>query len=85
MICWYVNMIYRRIKLKFNLNKMQPMKKMDLKNVKLPLSKKSFILLRKSIRTKQVNWLDMSRDLMFAYLDFWKSEKYKSMNEIVQD
>ena len=61
------------------------MKKMDLNKVKLPLSKKSFIRLRRSIRTKQVNWLDMSRDLMFAYLDFWKSDKYKKMNDIAQD
>ena len=61
------------------------MEKMDLNKVKLPLSKKSFIRLRKSIRTKQVNWLDMSKDVMYAYQDFWKSDKYKSMNDIVQD
>jgi hypothetical protein len=61
------------------------MKKLDLKKVELPLSKKSFIRLRRSIRAKQVNWLDMPRDLMFAYLDFWKSEKYKSMNDVIQD
>ena len=61
------------------------MKKRDLNKVKLLLSKRSFIILRKSIRSKQVNWMDMSKDLMFAYQDFWKSEKYKSMNDIVQD
>ena len=61
------------------------MEKIDLKKVKLPLSKRSFILLRKSIRTKQINWMDMSKDVMYAYQDFWKSEKYKNMNDIVQD
>jgi len=61
------------------------MEKIDLKKVKLPLSKRSFILLRKSIRTKQINWMDMSKDVMYAYQDFWKSEKYKNMNDIIQD
>ena len=61
------------------------MKEIDLKKVKLPLSKRSFILLRKSIRTKKINWMDMSKDVMYAYQDFWKSDKYKSMNEISQD
>jgi len=61
------------------------MEKIDLKKVKLPLSKRSFILLRKSIRTRQINWMDMSKDVMYAYQDFWKSEKYKNMNDIVQD
>jgi len=61
------------------------MKEVDLKKVKLPLSKRSFILLRKSIRTKKINWMDMSKDVMYAYQDFWKSDKYKSMNEISQD
>jgi hypothetical protein len=61
------------------------MEKIDLKKVKLPLSKRSFLLLRKSIRSKQINWMDMSKDVMYAYQDFWKSEKYKNMNDIVQD
>lgn len=61
------------------------MKRNHLKKVKLPLSKASFMLLRKSIRNKKINWMDMPDELMFAYQDFWKSEKYKSMNDIVQD
>ena len=61
------------------------MKTLDVKKMELPLTKKKFRFLRNSIRTGQVKWMDMSRDMMFAYLDFWKSDKYKSMNDIIQD
>lgn len=61
------------------------MKTLDVKKMELPLTKKKFRSLRNSIRTGQVKWMDMSRDLMFAYLDFWKSDKYKSMNDVIQD
>lgn len=57
------------------------MKKVDLKNLKIPLSKKTFKELKMDIRTGKIKWMDMSRDLMFAYQDFWKSDKYRNMNE----
>ncbi len=61
------------------------MRKEDLKKVKLPLSKKTFILLRKSIRSRQINWMDMPQDLMFSYQDFWKSDKYKNIQDSLID
>lgn len=60
------------------------MEKLDLKEIELPLSKKKFEKLRKAIKTGQIKWMDMSKDLMCAYQDFWKSDKYKNMNDIIQ-
>lgn len=54
----------------------------DLKKMKLPLSKKRFTKLRNAIRSGRVKWMDMSKDLMYAYQDFWKSDKYKNLEEI---
>lgn len=61
------------------------MKTLAVKEMELPLTKQKFRFLRNSIRTGQIKWMDMSNDMMFAYLDFWKSDKYKSMNDIIQD
>ncbi len=61
------------------------MKTLAVKKMELPLTKQKFRFLRNSIRTGQIKWMDMSNDMMFAYLDFWKSDKYKSMNDIIQD
>ncbi len=61
------------------------MKTRAVKKMELPLTKQKFRFLRNSIRTGQIKWMDMSNDMMFAYLDFWKSDKYKSMNDIIQD
>ncbi|WP_291971395.1 hypothetical protein [Lutibacter sp.] len=58
------------------------MEKLDLNNMKLPLSKKRFSKLRKAIRTGRVKWMEMSEELMYSYQDFWKSEKYKNMEKI---
>ena len=61
------------------------METLDLKKMKLPLSKKKFSKLRKAIRTGRVKWMDMSKELMFSYQDFWKSEKYKSLGKMAQE
>ena len=61
------------------------MKKLDLKKVKLPLTKKSFVLLRRSIRNRQVKWMDMPNNLMSSYIDFWKSDNYKKIQDTIQD
>ena len=61
------------------------MKILDVQIVKLPLTKKSFRKLRSSLHSKQIKWMDMSKDLMYAYQDFWKSEKFQSMDDMVQD
>lgn len=58
------------------------MKSVDLKQMKLPLSKKRFSNLRKAIHSGRVKWMDMSNELMYSYLDFWKSDKYKGLDEI---
>lgn len=55
------------------------METLDLKKMKLPLSKKKFSKLRNAIQTGHVKWMDMSNELMFSYQDFWKSEKFKSI------
>ena len=55
---------------------------LDLKKMKLPLSKKKFSKLRNAIRTGRVKWMDMSKDLMFSYQDFWKSEKFNNLEEL---
>lgn len=55
---------------------------LDLKKMKLPLSKKKFSKLRNAIRTGRVKWMDMSKELMFSYQDFWKSENRSSIEEI---
>jgi len=54
------------------------MEKQELNKIKLPLSKESFKSLRRSIRSGQVKWMDMSKDLMYAYQDFWRFDKYKN-------
>lgn len=54
------------------------MKTLDLKKIKLPLSKEKFKKLRKAINTGRVKWRDLSMDLMYAYQDFWRSDKYKN-------
>ena len=61
------------------------MKKEDLKQLKLPLTKNKFILLRKSIINKRIKWMDMSRELMFSYLDYWKSGKINNIQDTIQD
>ena len=58
------------------------MEKLDLKKIKLPLTKSRFRKLRAAIRSGRVKWMDMSKELMFSYQDFWKSEKYKSLEEM---
>ena len=58
------------------------MEKLDLNNMKLPLSKKRFSKLRNAIRTGRVKWMEMSEELMYSYQDFWKSEKYKNMEKL---
>ena len=55
---------------------------LDLKKMKLPLSKKKFSKLRNAIRTGRVKWMDMSKELMFSYQDFWKSENQNKLEEI---
>jgi hypothetical protein len=55
---------------------------LNLKKIKLPLSKKKFSKLRNAIRTGRVKWMDMSKELMFSYQDFWKSEKHNSIEEM---
>lgn len=55
------------------------MKKEDLNNVKLPLAKKKFMKLRDAIRAGKVKWMDMSKELMFSYQDFWKSQNQQSI------
>ncbi len=61
------------------------MNKQDLKEIKLPLTKITFIFLKNSIRSGQLKWMDMSKELMYSYQDFWKSKKYKNMEDILQD
>ena len=57
------------------------MKTLDLKKMKLPLTKEKFSKLRMAIQNGQVKWMDMSKDLMFAYQDFWKSVRVENLNE----
>jgi hypothetical protein len=54
------------------------MEKQDLNNLKLPLTKDTFKVLRKAIRNGKIKWMDMSKDLMYAYQDFWRFDKYKN-------
>ena len=54
------------------------MDKLDLKEVALPLNNKSFKLIRGAIRNGKIKWMDMSQDLMYAYQDFWRFDKYKN-------
>ena len=54
------------------------MEKQDLNKITLPLNKESFKSLRRSIRSGQVKWMDMSKDLMYAYQDFWRFDKCKN-------
>lgn len=53
------------------------MKTLDLKKIRLPLTKEKFNKLTKAINEGHVKWRDMSMDLMFAYQDFWRFDKYK--------
>tara|TARA_R110001583_G_scaffold185694_1_gene345941 strand:- start:152 stop:325 length:174 start_codon:yes stop_codon:yes gene_type:complete len=57
------------------------MKTLDLKKMKLPLTKEKFSKLRMAIRNGHIKWMDMSKDLMFAYQDFWKSHSLENLNE----
>jgi hypothetical protein len=57
------------------------MKALDLKKMKLPLTKKKFSKLRTAIQNGQVKWMDMSKDLMYAYQDFWKSISIENLND----
>ena len=55
------------------------MKTLDLTKMKLPLSNKKFKMLRNSIRTGRIKWMDMSNELMYAYQDFWRYKKYSKL------
>lgn len=59
------------------------MKPLDLKKLKLPLTKEKFRKLRMAIRTGQVKWMDMSKDVMYAYQDFWKSIRAENLNDSI--
>jgi len=61
------------------------MKKLDLKKMKLPLTKKKYQKLRNAIKTRQIKWLDMSIDLMYAYQDFWRFHNRRNINNTVED
>lgn len=61
------------------------MKKLDLKKMKLPLTKKKYQKLRDAIKTRQIKWMDMSVDLMYAYQDFWRFQNRKNINDIIED
>ena len=61
------------------------MKKLDLKNIKLPLSKKKHKKLSDAIKKRQIKWMDMSVDLMYAYQDFWRFQRRKNINNIIED
>ena len=61
------------------------MKKLDLKKMKLPLTKKKYKKLRDAIKTRQIKWMDMSIGLMYAYQDFWRFNNKKSINNIIED
>lgn len=58
------------------------MEKIDLNKMKLPLTKKKFGQLRSAIRTGQVKWMDMSKELMFSYQDYWKLELHKNIENL---
>lgn len=57
------------------------MKTLDISKVKLPLSRKKFIKLRKAIRTGRIKWMDMSNDLIYAYQDYWRYKKFNKVDE----
>lgn len=61
------------------------MKKIDLKKIKLPLTKKKYQKIRNAIKTRQIKWMDMSIDLMYAYQDFWRFHRRKNINDIIDD
>lgn len=61
------------------------MKKLDLKKIKLPLTKKKYQKLREAIKTRQIKWMDMSVDLMYAYQDFWRFQNRRNINDIIED
>lgn len=61
------------------------MEKLDLKNMKLPLTKNKFGKLRDAIRTRKIKWMDMSIELMYAYQDFWKFQNHNKTNNIIDD
>lgn len=54
------------------------MEKLDLNKIELPLSKKKFKELRRSIEVGQTRWRDMSMDLTYAYQAFWRADKYQN-------
>lgn len=57
------------------------MKTLDLKKMKLPLSKKKFKNLRRAIRSGRVKWMDMSNELMYAYQDYWRFKKFNKIED----
>ncbi len=61
------------------------MKKLDLKKMKLPLSKKKYQKLRDAIKTRKVKWMDMSVELMYAYQDFWRFQHQRNINNSIDD
>jgi len=59
------------------------MKTLDLKKMKLPLSKKKFKDLRKAIRSGHVKWMDMSNELMYAYQDYWRCNRLEKAENTI--
>lgn len=54
------------------------MEKQDLNKINLPLTTETFKSLNNSIRSGQVKWMDMSKDLTRAYQEFWRFDKLKN-------
>lgn len=54
------------------------MEPQDLEKIKLPLSKDKFQKLRSAIKKGQVKFKDLSKELTYAYQDFWRYTKYKN-------
>lgn len=61
------------------------MKKLDLKKMTLPLTKKKYLKLREAIKTRQIKWMDMSVDLMYAYQDFWRFQNKRNLNGSIEE
>lgn len=61
------------------------MKKLDLKKMKLPLTKKKYLRLKEAIKTRQIKWMDMSVDLMYAYQDFWRFQNKRNLNGTIEE
>ena len=50
----------------------------DLKKISLPLSKDKFQKLSNAIKKGQVKFKDLSKELTYAYQDFWRYDRYKN-------